>query len=146
MTTRAVIPFLKPNVPHANSYASLLDVIDESGIYTNFGPVNSRFESTLRERFFGARGYLSTICNATIGLMLAIKSVARPAAPYAILPSFTFAATPLAVQWCGLIPYFVDVRPDDWCSDPEHFEEAINTLGEDQVAVLVPCATFGNPF
>ncbi len=58
------------------------------------------------------------------------------------MPSFTFAATPLAAMWCGLEPYFIDIRSDDWCMDEKLLHEVIQKLG-DEVAVVVPYATFG---
>jgi hypothetical protein len=37
------------------------------------GPVNTRFEQEMLARFFAGEGACTTVCNATIGLMLAIK-------------------------------------------------------------------------
>jgi dTDP-4-amino-4,6-dideoxygalactose transaminase len=58
------------------------------------------------------------------------------------MPSFTFAATPLAAMWCGLEPYFVDITEDNWCINEHQVDELLEKLG-DQVAVVVPYATFG---
>ena len=58
------------------------------------------------------------------------------------MPSFTFAATPLAAMWCDLERYFIDIRSDDWCMDEKLLHEVIQKL-DDEVAVVVPYATFG---
>src|SRR6266498_2113636 len=58
------------------------------------------------------------------------------------MPSFTFPATPLAAMWCGLEPYFLDIREDTWCVDEQAINQALNDLGS-QVAIVVPYATFG---
>jgi dTDP-4-amino-4,6-dideoxygalactose transaminase len=58
------------------------------------------------------------------------------------MPSFTFPATPLAAMWCGLEPYFIDIRRDDWCMDESILTETLDRLGN-QTACVVTYATFG---
>lgn len=135
------IPFLKPNLPTADDLVPYLREIDGAHLYSNYGPLVTRFERRLLETFFAGRGALVTVCNATLGLMLAIRAVKRPGR-YALMPSFTFAATPLAAQWCGLEPYFVDIDPHDWTMDAERVRDIVARLGDD-IAVVVPYATFG---
>jgi len=135
-------PFLKPSLPPASSYLPLLEQMDASGIFSNFGPINRQFEQQLLDQLFGGTGALTTVGNCTLGLMLAISALKRPSGRYAIMPSFTFAATPLAAQWCGLEPYFVDVDPDSWSTTPAAVAAAVEKLG-DQAAIAVPYATFG---
>lgn len=137
------IPFLKPNVVPQEFYQHYLQEIDRTNIYSNYGPINGEFERRLKEDWFHNEGALTTVSNATLGLMLAISQTKRANAKYAIMPSFTFSATPLAAQWCGLIPYFVDINEDDWFMNETKLKEALSHLGED-AAVVVPYATFGN--
>jgi len=134
------IPFLRPRLVALSDYAHLIEQIDASRLYSNFGPLNTRFERRVVAEHFDGVGAAATVCNATLGLMLAIQAVKRPGR-YAVMPSFTFAATPLAAQWCGLEPYFVDIGAD-WCVDPLQLGEALAHLG-DAVAVVLPYATFG---
>ncbi len=135
------IPFLRPRLVELADYASLLEQIDSSRLYSNFGPLNTLFEQRVVAEHFDGVGAAATVCNATLGLMLAIEAVKRPGR-YAVMPSFTFAATPLAAQWCGLQPYFVDVEASNWCVDPIRLNEALAHLG-DAIAVVVTYATFG---
>jgi dTDP-4-amino-4,6-dideoxygalactose transaminase len=137
------IPFLKPNVVPVDHYVDRLRTSDTLRWYSNMGPHVTEFETRAVEELLGGVGRAVTVCNATIGLMLAIAAVKR-SGRYAIMPSFTFAATPLAAQWCGLTPYFVDVRPGDWCPDEQAIEAALELLG-DEAAVVVSYATFGVP-
>ncbi|WP_449621899.1 DegT/DnrJ/EryC1/StrS family aminotransferase [Robertmurraya sp. Marseille-Q9965] len=137
------IPFMRPSLVKYEEYKGYLDLIDSSRIYSNFGPLNNNFENRISEEYFGNIGSLTTVNNATSGLMLSISHVKRKGAKYALMPSFTFSATPLAAMWCGLEPYFIDVTPDGWEMDVEKLKFAIDDLGE-QVAVVVPYATFGN--
>jgi dTDP-4-amino-4,6-dideoxygalactose transaminase len=138
------IPFLKPSLPKAAAYLPRLQEMDANGHYSNFGPLNQRFEQQLLSTLFDGQGHLTTVSNCTLGLMLAINALKRAGARYAVMPSFTFAATPLAAQWCGLEPYFVDIEPGGWAMATDALAAAIDELG-DQVAVVVPYATFGQP-
>ena len=67
------IPLVRPAPPQLSLAAAELRALEESGIFSNFGPVNTRFEEEMLARFFGGQGACTTVCNATIGLMLAIK-------------------------------------------------------------------------
>jgi dTDP-4-amino-4,6-dideoxygalactose transaminase len=135
------IPFLRPHMVEHEAYAHHLEAMDRARQYTNFGPLNTRFEQRVVGEWMGGRGAAATVCNATLGLMLTINAMKRPGR-YALMPSFTFAATPLAAQWCGLQPYFVDVDPHEWVVDHRRMREAIDRHGDD-IAVVVPYATCG---
>jgi dTDP-4-amino-4,6-dideoxygalactose transaminase len=136
------IPFLRPNLVPKEAYYHYLAEIDAAHWYSNFGRLNTRFEQQVLTGIFGFEGSVTTVNNATTGLMLAISLSKRPHGRYAVMPSFTFAATPLAALWCGLQPFFVDVREGDWCADESQISDAVRKLGDD-VAVVVPYATFG---
>ncbi|MBO7742876.1 aminotransferase class I/II-fold pyridoxal phosphate-dependent enzyme [Paenibacillus sp. MWE-103] len=136
------IPFLRPNLVKKESYLPYLEQIEASRIYSNYGPLNGLFEERVRDRLFGGTGGAVTMHNATVGLMLAIDQSRRPGGEFAIMPSFTFAATPLAAKWCGLTPYYIDIEPDTWQLDRTRLAEAVDRLG-DRAAVVVPYAPFG---
>jgi dTDP-4-amino-4,6-dideoxygalactose transaminase len=136
------IPFLKPNIVKKEAYLTYLDQIDMSRVYSNYGPLNTLFEQRVLMEYFQNQGAVSTVSNATTGLMLAISASKRKGRKYAIMPSFTFSATALAAVWAGLEPYFIDIREDDWCINEEAVEDVIRELG-DAVAVVIPYATFG---
>lgn len=141
--TETSIPFLRPHLPELAQYEADIHGIEQRRIYSNFGPVNTRFEAELLAAFFGNTGAISTVCNATIGLMVAIKAHARAGRRHVIMPSYTFAATPLAAMWAGFTPYFVDVVDGSWAADTDQIAAAIAQYGDDVAAVL-PYATFGN--
>jgi dTDP-4-amino-4,6-dideoxygalactose transaminase len=143
----AKIPFLRPNPPKLTESLDQLAAIDASHIFSNYGPVNTRLEAALVERMFGGQGGCLTVCNATIGLMLAIRlaigAVPDKARIYALMPSFTFAATAHAALWCGLTPLLCDIEPDTWLPSAAA-EHGLIERYRDQIAVIVPYATFGN--
>ncbi|MFI8684848.1 aminotransferase class I/II-fold pyridoxal phosphate-dependent enzyme [Rossellomorea sp. NPDC077527] len=136
------IPFLRPHLVTQEDLFPYLREIDASRQYSNFGPLNARLEKEILDDYFDGDGAVTTVSNATIGLILALSRCRRPHGKYVLMPSFTFSATPLSALWCGLEPYFVDVNKDDWCMDTEMVGELLSTLG-DQVAAVMPYATFG---
>jgi dTDP-4-amino-4,6-dideoxygalactose transaminase len=145
----AKIPFLRPFPARLSELGHELAEIENSGLFSNYGPVNTRLEEAFVDRMFGGEGACVTVCNATIGLMLALKQAAnsRPDKErrYAIMPSFTFAATAQAALWAGLVPVFCDIDERTWIASPEAEEDILMRLGDD-VAVVMPYATFGNGF
>ena len=140
------IPLVRPSPPQLSRAVTELQSLEESGIFSNFGPVNTRFEQEMLERFFGGEGACTTVCNATIGLMLAIKDAVgeQPAGQFALMPSFTFAATAHAALWCGLTPLLCDIHPTNWAADPAAESEML-TRYAGKIAIVMPYATFGYP-
>jgi dTDP-4-amino-4,6-dideoxygalactose transaminase len=136
------IEFLRPKLPKYSEYLPYLKLIDENNKYSNFGPINEKLEKTLLDEYFNNTGSLTTVSNCTLGLTLAISSSIKKGGKYAVMPSFTFAATPLAAQWCGLEPFFIDVDAKHWSIDLKVLNEVIERLGDD-LAVIVPYVTFG---
>ena len=140
------IPLLRPAPPPLSLAIAELKALEQSGIFSNFGPVNTLFEQEMLARFFGGEGACTTVCNATIGLMLAIKETVGNTAPgqFALMPSFTFAATAQAALWCGLTPLLCDIHPANWAADPAAESELL-TRYAGKIAVVIPYATFGYP-
>jgi dTDP-4-amino-4,6-dideoxygalactose transaminase len=144
-----MIPFLRPAPPRLSTLLDALLAIERSGVFTNYGPVNTRFEAAMTERVFGGIGGCVTVNNATTGLMLAIRAAtklpaeARDAPRLALIPSFTFAAAAHAAEWAGLQPLFCDIDPETWLPSRTAEEALLARYGE-RVAVVIPCATFGN--
>ena len=145
------VPLTRPEPPRLSEAGDALRQIEQSGWFSNYGPVNSRFETALLDRMFGGQGGCLTVCNATVGLMLAIRhAVGWPAASsgergrrrYALMPSFTFAAAAQAALWCGLTPLFCDADPTDWAACAAAEAALLARHGAD-IAVVVPYATFG---
>jgi dTDP-4-amino-4,6-dideoxygalactose transaminase len=144
VTKPRTIPFLRPSPARLSELSAELAAIEASGTYTNYGPVNGRFEAALVASVFGGIGACLTVANATIGLMLAIREqVPARGRGYALMPSFTFAATAHAAIWCGLTPLLVDIDPETWLPDASAEERLLDQFG-DEIACLVPYACFGN--
>ena len=152
MTVRALetiaanyLPLTKPDAPRLSDHVSELQEIERSCWLSNYGPTNTRLEAAMIENVFGGIGSCLTVCNATSGLMLALKLAAErsgPTARYVIMPAFTFAATAHAALWAGLTPLLIDVDPSDWCACRIAEDEALRAHAGEVVAIM-PYATFG---
>jgi dTDP-4-amino-4,6-dideoxygalactose transaminase len=138
------IPLVRPAPPQLSLAVHELRSLEQSGIFSNYGPVNTRFEEEMLERFFGGEGACVTVCNATIGLMLAIKEAVGDVAPgqFALMPAFTFAAAAHAALWCGLTPLLCDINSQTWAADPEAESDLLARYAG-KVAIAMPYATFG---
>lgn len=139
------IPLVRPNPPRLSRQQAPLAALEASGVFSNYGPVNTRLESGVARSIFASENCCVTVANATLGLMLAIRQAVglRPRGRYALMPSFTFAAAAQAAIWCGLTPLLCDIDAKTWLPDPDAENELLTRYG-DEVAVIVPNATFGN--
>jgi dTDP-4-amino-4,6-dideoxygalactose transaminase len=140
------IPLVRPAPAKLSLAVSELQALEASGMFSNFGPVNTRFEQEMLARFFAGEGACTTVCNATIGLMLAIKDAVGDPPPgrFALMPGFTFAAAAHAALWCGLTPLLCDIDPAHWAADMEA-ESAMLARYAGKIAIVMPYATFGYP-
>jgi dTDP-4-amino-4,6-dideoxygalactose transaminase len=140
------IPLVRPAPPQLSLAIAELQALEQSGIFSNFGPVNTLFEQEMLDRFFGGKGACTTVCNATIGLMLAIKDAVgeQSAGQFALMPGFTFAAAAHAALWCGLTPLLCDVDPATWAADPAAEAKLLERYAG-KIAIVMPYATFGYP-
>lgn len=133
--------FMRPELPGIEAVAPYLAEMYAAEQFTNNGPLVQRLERRLSSRL-GGRDVLVTN-NCTTALMLALRLLKTPRRKYAIMPSFTFAATAQAAVWAGYEPYFVDIDSDTHMSEAL-VDDTLRLVGHQ--AVVVPCATYGEPF
>src|SRR5215813_5840173 len=88
---------------------------------TNNGPYVQEFEKRVAD-YVGVR-HCITMCNATIALEIAIRALNLTGE--VIVPSFTFVATPHALQWQEITPVFCDIDPRTHSLDPRQVERMI---------------------
>lgn len=136
------IPLMRPRLPDRHALAPYLAEIDENRWYSNFGPLERRFEANLADHFGLGGRQVVCVANGTQALSISLKSVARFPVGYCLMPSFTFAATPHAAVSAGLEPYFLDVDPITWALDPRKLLSMIPKL-DVPIAAVVPVAPFG---
>ena len=131
-----MIPTFRPRLPKAETLLPLLREIDESRWYSNFGPLNRRFETALAEHFRTAPGTVVTVANATLGLSLALQDAADDRPGLCMVPAWTHAASAAAIVAAGLTPWFVDVDPRNWQLTPEVARQRLAEAPERPKAIL----------
>jgi len=111
----------RPNIGDRQALLRRIEDMLDRRWFTNNGPLVQELEQRLVE-LTGAR-HAVAMCNATIGLDIVSRAIGL--AGEVILPSFTFVATPHALQWQGIRPVFCDVDPLTHNIDPARIEELI---------------------
>jgi len=113
--------------------------------YTNFGPLNVRFEAEMAA-FFAAHGSpgltACTFSSATTGLELILRAMRLPAGGRVLIPALTFPATALAVINAGLEPVLGDVDISSWELTAE---TAVRAHAFKPLVAVMPVAAFGKP-
>ena len=135
------IPFLRPCLPDPKLVARDYEEIFTSGVFTNGGARERAFADALALRIAGDVG-VSTTSSATTGIQLACRALFALDRPYALIASFTFAAGPLALRWCGFEPVFLDIERDTWQPDLDAAEQFL-VHESDGVAGILLTNTFG---
>jgi len=111
----------RPNIGNrAALMARLNDALDRKWL-TNHGV----FVGELEQRIADLIGvsHCVAVCNATLGLELAVRALGLTGE--VIVPGFTFVATAHALSWVGLTPVFADIDPDTCTLDPAEVERRI---------------------
>ena len=111
----------RPNIGNREAFLERAnDMLDRRWL-TNRGPFVRELEQKISE-YIGVKHSIA-ICNATVGLELAIRAAGLHGE--VIVPSFTFIATPHALQWQEITPVFCDIDPLTHNIDPDQIERLI---------------------
>jgi dTDP-4-amino-4,6-dideoxygalactose transaminase len=111
----------RPNIGNRENFLSRInDILDRKWL-TNHGIYVQEFEKRIAE-FIGVKHCIAT-CNATVALEIAIRAVGLTGE--VIVPSFTFIATPHALQWQETTPVFCDIDPKTHNIDPNKIVQSI---------------------
>jgi len=103
------IPILIPSMPKFNEIRDYLENIDESHIYSNFGPLNEQLITRLAKYFNLKPDQVATTSNATLGLQGAITTSDYRTSKNWSVPSWSFTATAAASVASGIAFTFSDV-------------------------------------
>ena len=96
------------------------DILDRRWL-SNGGKYVQEFEQRVAELLHVR--HCIAVCNATVGLEIAIRALELRGE--VILPSFTFVATAHALQWQEITPVFCDIDPHTHNIDPARIEQMI---------------------
>src|SRR5262249_18475437 len=108
------LPVMRPQLPPASRLLPYLSRIDQSRIYSNFGPLTADFERRLSAHFAAPERTVTTLANATLGLALALEAQGARPGTLCLMPAWTFVASAQAAVAAGMVPFFVDVDPATW--------------------------------
>jgi len=111
----------RPSLPPLDDFMPMLKEIWESKMLTNAGPFHRRFTQALCD-YLGVN-HISLVANATLGLMLSVRSLELQGE--VITTPFSFVATAHALLWGGVTPVFVDIDPQTLNIDVSLIERAI---------------------
>lgn len=112
----------QPNLGDRAYFLERVAAILDSRWFTNHGECVRELEAALAG-YLGVR-HVIAVCNATIGLEIAIRAL--PMSGEVIVPALTFVATAHALQWQQITPVFCDIDPATQQLDPRQVERLIN--------------------
>jgi dTDP-4-amino-4,6-dideoxygalactose transaminase len=144
-----MIPVLIPCLPETDAIVPYLRRIDQSHIYSNYGPLSREFTRRLcrfvSERASGAPVLATITSSGTTAIELALRyRIAGRGGRLCLMPAYTFVATAHAVTNVGLEPFFADVDPATLSLTPAIAERALSAVDGDVAAVVV-VSPFGAP-
>lgn len=113
------VPVLRPRLPDASALLPYLQRIDESGTYSNFGPLYREFAERLADHFRVGSDQVALLANGTLALQAAIETVGDVGDSW-VSPSWTFVATGQAILSARRRVHFADVEEHTWALAPEH--------------------------
>jgi len=87
------------------------------------GPNCQRLIRMLSE--FHSLDHVLLCSSGTIAVELALRGLGVAAGDEVILAGYDFPGNFRAVEAVGAAPVLVDIEPETWCLDPDHFDQAI---------------------
>lgn len=127
----------QPNLGDRAYFMQRVERILDSRWFTNNGECVQELERELAA-FLGVRNVIA-VCNATVGLEIAIR--AMPMTGEVIVPALTFIATAHALQWQEITPVFCDIDPATHQLDPRRVEALIT----DRTSGILGVHVWGRP-
>lgn len=130
------IPLIKPYITDEVKQ-EVVKVLD-SGFLTE-GAQTHALEGAVKE-YIGCSSALA-VCNCTVGLELALRSLGVGPGDEVIVPDYTYPATAAVVNIVGADIVLVDVDRKNMLIDYELIEQAITK----RTKAIMPVSLFGNP-
>lgn len=134
---------MRPRLPTIDHLSPYLNRIDVNQWYSNHGPLVCELEERLTSRWDNST-HVVTVSNATAGVSLTLQALGCAHGTCCLVPTWTFAATPLSVYAAGLIPYFVDVDVDTQLPNIQQIRSAVKD-SDHPVSSLIVVYPFGQP-
>lgn len=135
-----LFPFLKPSLPHPDTWIDYLKVSYDQRYFSNFGPLATRLGEEMSAAYLQP-AYTGALCSSnTAGLVAVMQSLDLVGRKVA-LPDFTFSATVQAVFAAGAIPVICDIDANTWELCPDSLNEAFKEHPD--IACVIHVRPFG---
>jgi len=126
------IPLIKPTPPTPEVWQQYLTDSYQTNHFCNFGPALQNLQIKIKN-YFEFKNKPIVCCNATLALEIALLATELKDSEI-LVPSFTFAATALAVERTGNKPILVD---SDYVSWHISLADAAKRLSKKTAAIIV---------
>lgn len=128
----------KPLTPNLTKLTAYLSQVNESGWYTNFGPLYQQLTKRLEE-YLGVKNLL-LVSNGTLAIQVACKALSINSA---ITTPFSFVATTSSLLWQGIDTAFSDIDIYSYNLCPTALDEAL--AQDSNYDGVVATHVYGNP-
>ncbi|TMM46392.1 DegT/DnrJ/EryC1/StrS family aminotransferase [Colwellia ponticola] len=126
---------IKPNLDKLTQY---LAQVNESGWYTNFGPLHQQLTKRL-EVYLGVENLL-LVSNGTLALQIAYKALNVKSA---LTTPFSFVATASSLIWQNIETSFSDIDKQTYNLCPQKAQQALDANLD--IDTIVATHVYGNP-
>ena len=127
----------KPVAPCLKTLGGYLEQVNESGWYTNFGPLHQKLTHRLEE-YLGVKNLL-LVSNGTLALHVAYRALDIKSA---ICTPFSFAATAGSLAWEKIPFTFVDIDSESLNLSPSLVAKTLEKCGD--IDSVVATHIYGN--
>ena len=134
-----MIALNKPLTPDLAKLSAYLTQVNESGWYTNFGPLHDQLTKRL-EDYLGVQNLL-LVSNGTLAIQVACKALKIKSA---ITTPFSFVATTSSLLWQGANIAFCDIDRKSYNICSNALDKALAEDG-DNYDGIVATHVYGNP-
>ena len=117
----------------------LIEVLESGQWGRMSGQMNELFEKKFGA--FQQAKYVTTVCNGTVALRIALFAVGVGPGDEVIVPSYTFVATATSVIEANAIPVMADIDPNTFNLDPK----AVESLITERTKAIIPVHFGGAP-
>lgn len=128
----------KPVAPPLQILTKYLEQVNNSGWYTNFGPLHEKLTDKLEE-YLGVKNLL-LVSNGTIALHIAYRALNSKSA---ICTPFSFTATASSLAWEKIPFTFVDIDTNSLNLSPELVAKKLKN--SKLIDTIVATHVYGNP-
>ncbi|PMM56251.1 DegT/DnrJ/EryC1/StrS family aminotransferase [Vibrio lentus] len=127
-----------PVKPDLNKLRKYLEQVNESGWYTNFGPLHQQLTAKLEE-YLGVENLL-LVSNGTVAIQVACKALKVESA---LTTPFSFVATTSSLLWQNIDVAFCDIEKNSLNLSPEAIQSALQQ--NNSYDAIIATHVYGNP-